>query len=231
MDSVQTSYSQVAGLYEKMTEDVKTIDGVIQVALREGPKTVKELMAIVAGFRKSRQTLHNRLTKLTEEGIVEYGIPRKCPGARSQITYQLARNFRVKYGIDEFRQFMQRDPDPVELARQVGEITPQDAEKTAYETNLETHWHNPTEEEKQRGDSLVMIALISAAKIKQNQDREWIQNIPPKEREVAEHFIQKYPDILPIVVGDRVVGWPPKAKEFLRRYFDESRLEDAIDQG
>lgn len=113
----------------------------------------------------------------------------------------------------------------------MGGITPQEAEEIAFRTSGETHWYPPSEEEKERADSQVILALISAERIRQNVAQDSIQNIPAEERKVAEHFIKNYAYALPTIVNDNVVGWPPKAKEFLKRYFDESRLENALDQG
>jgi len=51
-------------------------------------------------------------------------------------------------------------------------------------------------------------------------------NIPAEERKVAEKFLNDYPEALPSI-RNRVLEWSPTAKEFLRKYFDENRIETA----
>jgi len=125
---------------------------------------------------------------------------------------------------------MQRNPDPNELARQVGGITPQEAEEMAYKTNEETDWYPPSLEQKSKAESLVIMALISAERIRQNISQDWIKHIPAQELEVAKKFLQKYPQLLPTIVNDNVIAWPPEAKAYLTKYIDEDRLQSVVDR-
>jgi len=213
-----------------MTQDV---DDVILTAVRES-KTGNELKKIGHEHGISPQTMAYHRKKLLRQKRIRLGKQREEHGKKPETTYELNERDlqgRVKDAILKFRDFMQRNPDSEELAREAGGITPKDAEKMAYESSLETHWHNPTGEEKERARGLVFMALRTAGYIKQNVTSDFEGSIPEEERRVAEHFIRKYPETLPTIVGGNVVGWPPKAKEFLTRYFDESRLENAVDQG
>jgi DNA-binding Lrp family transcriptional regulator len=218
-----------------MSQKTKTVEEIILEALREGPKTGNELKKVGKAYGTTPQTMSYHVKKLRREGIVQLGRACEVPRKRPEIVYELAQEAsrdieeRVKNAIREFSDFMQRNPDGSELAREVGGITPQEAEEIAYKTSGETHWYRPSEKQKEKADDLVILALISAERIRQNVSREWIENIPAEELEVAKKFLQKYPHLLPLIVNDNVVAWPPVAKAYLTKYIDEDRLECALE--
>jgi hypothetical protein len=149
------------------------------------------------------------------------------------MVYELAQETieeKVKNAIREFVDLMQRNPDSNELAREVGGITPQQAEEIAYRTNEETDWYPPSSKQKSKAESLVIMALITAERMRQGVSQDWLQEIPVEERELGKKFLQKYPQLLPTIVDDKVVAWPLKAKAYLTKYIDADTLQSALDQ-
>jgi len=211
-----------------MRQETRTVEDVILEALREGPKTGKQLQEIGDRHHFSRQTVSFHVKKLRGEKRIQLGVVEGA-GRRPVITYELARESmeeRVKNAIRRFADLMQRYPDPIELAREVEGITPQQAEEIAYETSEQTHWYSPSPREKEKAESIVILGLIAAERIRQGI----AQDTLPEEVELGKKFLEKYSHLLPIIVGDKVVAWPPKAKAELTKYIDEDTLFYALDQ-
>jgi predicted ArsR family transcriptional regulator len=204
-------------------------EDVIQAALRQGAKTWGELQNVCKEHGITRQTMGYRLKKLRNANKVATRI-REIPGRGPQTEYLLAEEApqkdedRVKEGITDFYDFMRRHPDREELTRHVGNITPEKAEKIAYEISIETGWFPPTESEKSKKTFLVLESLILAAKIRLNSNKDWLAGrfYTPEHLKLAKHYASKYPELIPTLDSkqEEVALWP----EGLRKYFEEESL-------
>jgi len=193
-------------------------------AVTNGPKTWGELEKLCLQNGHSRSVFARALKKLRE---VEKTISRElseATGQPSKTVYVLVlegkrgeKKSRTKAAIARFYDILGRYPDPEELALEMGDIIPKEAEDLAYQTRRHTDWRPPTKLERDSGRQETGESLILAARLKAELERNWVMPLHYTEDEVelAKYYLETYPELVPTLTKTGMFDWPNEAKRYL----------------